>query len=733
MYQDGFNSLEQKLSASEYNNTMLVTENSLLKAEAACFPLAVLSFDRSGKVLHANTKALDLLGFSISEIGFDGLFIRDIFCESENPSESLSAVTEFADRSGYWRGDSVVIQRTRPAPSPGSPSSPHPQYWPRQYVPVFHSLTRDYYQMPVSGGTAPIFISVLHPKRGESRSDVSPPDSMTDGISSAPRETTQWDDTLKKMPVGMCIWQCPAPEYDQYEFVLMGINSLARDLIGVAFHSGNSLRDSIDLDSNPTIPSFFWEIIANGKTIFREQFSLGSSRFSLTAFPLPDNCVGMIFEPFAVSPDSVRSLLPFALAEVAHNAHAVVTFTNRALSHFLGFAELSLEGRNLISLVADAEIASSSGDGSRFPWLTDLIASRGNGSRNIVIAQPGVPRQELRMVLFPIPNPSGRPEQYLITFQSRAEVAMRDGSVRQVKEPAASPNNSLSPDVLQRVFKNVYGSLDNICALLWHVDRNPSNHFRLVDWNQQARVLVTQRPLEAHIPFSQIFPELVKKGFTAMLAESLNSQDDVDLGTVSLPVCISPRGSLTFPSSDSVRAVASQTKAIPLSPNLLILTFALDTSVEDNKPNSRRDSARDMYTSSPSESLFTPESLFSMLDDDHPSKGALMMDVMDVALDAIFVVSAKGDIEHCNRLFCQLINAKSAEFLIGFNLSRILDPSSNVERTCGLISSMAIGSGPTSSTVNLRFQGQSSPNPLVSVFRTVLHNDMYYVACFIRI
>jgi len=496
----------------------------------------------------------------------------------------------------------------------------------------------------------------------------------------------------------------------------------------VAFRSGNSLRDSIDLESNPTIPSFFWEIIANGKTIFREQFSLGSSRFSLTAFPLPESCVGMIFEPYAGSPDAVRSLLPFALADVAQNSHAVVSFTNRALSHFLGFNELCLEGRDLMSLIADGEQPS---EGGRFHWLSEIISNRANGSRNIVINQPGVPRRDLHMVLLPIPNPSGRPEQYLITFNPRTENT-RDSFSRGMESPL-SPAPA-SADFLQRIFKNVYGNMENLCALLWHVERgNPSAlQFRLLDWNQQARVLVTQRPLEPQVPFTQIFPELVKKGFTAMLGESLNSQDDVDLGTVSLPVCMSPRGNITFPSPDSVKAVVSQTKAIPFGSNLLILTFSLE-SPEDTSGKSNN--FRDMYASSPSDGLFTPESLFGILDDDgssSSSKGALMMDVMDVSLDAILVINSKGDIEHCNRLFCQMVNAKSAEFLIGFKLARILESSSNVERVCGLVSSMATGGGPTSSTVNLRFQGQSSSNPLVTVLRTVRHGDMYYVACFVR-
>ena len=277
-------------NVDEFNKLQkLQFENNILKRSLDSLKVATLVFDDKGTILHTNHQCLQLLGYQSLP---NGLLIQEIIVpaissqQQESSQQIIKRAIESAIQYGFWEGRVVILCRQKFNELLGN-----------LQIPVTLSMKKACITDELRTNQI-VFCSTV---KKFSKSNVN-------------ELFSSYQALIRTIPLGICIWNCTnasGADKERSLFQLIAVNQLANHLVGVTLHRGSYLHETIDIQSNSAVSLFFWNILEGKKTVFHPQFSLGFGEFSLTAFPMLNNCIGMILEPCHISQYSKDQL--FAL------------------------------------------------------------------------------------------------------------------------------------------------------------------------------------------------------------------------------------------------------------------------------------------------------------------------------------------------------------------------------------------------------------------------------------
>jgi len=499
-------------SQLEALTTVLINENSLLHTELDCFSWCTLAFDRHGVVLHANAKMIDLLGVT-PEVFSNGIRLNEIFLSESNTQDSIKKAIEIATEVGYWKGHSTVIQRTA-------------QY--RTTIRVRHTMHRCVYTQPSTKISTTIFCSVLKPIKQRTYSNDT---------------FSLYHSLIQAIPAGMCIWHCPNPEVDR-TFRLEAINQKAQEIIGIALTPGSRLQEIIDVASNPLVPEFFWAVMVGGSPVYRPQFTLGQNRFSLTAFPLRDYCLGMMFEPPKIqeseSVQVAQTIISSSSANCIVQLHLdqiTIISVNNGMRIITGHSHEEIIGQDLTQLFTETD----SGDKSFSQIL--FYGESGTVRGNLQTKHNGV--IYCQVGCHPLADSNWQCDKYMLFFDPTP------------RAPTPNPEKELS------IFRKIFDWSES-GILVWELrsalvnsydQLSPSQvcwNFFLVHANSFAYHMNLFDPSQPEISLREQFPNLVQAGVIDNFHELLQSGKPLQLGEIVFGQC------------NSDRVIRCKTQVIPL-------------------------------------------------------------------------------------------------------------------------------------------------------------------------
>jgi signal transduction histidine kinase/HAMP domain-containing protein len=128
------------------------------------------------------------------------------------------------------------------------------------------------------------------------------------------RELSQYADIVTNMQVGLYVYQLESRDDDR-SLRLVAANPRASGLLGLTEHDlvGRTIDDIFPNLRQAGIPGKFAEVVRTGQSLAVDDFvytdqNVGEAAFAFKVFPLPDNCVGVLFEDISPRKKAETSL-----------------------------------------------------------------------------------------------------------------------------------------------------------------------------------------------------------------------------------------------------------------------------------------------------------------------------------------------------------------------------------------------------------------------------------------
>ncbi|WP_160295246.1 ATP-binding protein [Geobacter sp. OR-1] len=156
------------------------------------------------------------------------------------------------------------------------------------------------------------------------------------------KELSQYADIVARMQVGLYVYRLEDPNNDR-SLRLLTVNPTSVNLLGLSEQQivGRTIDEIFPALRQAGIPAKFADVVKTGTSFEREEFiytdrNVREAAFSFKAFPLPDNCMGVLFEDITKrkNAESALQLLNDELEERVHQRTAEINAINRELEAF---------------------------------------------------------------------------------------------------------------------------------------------------------------------------------------------------------------------------------------------------------------------------------------------------------------------------------------------------------------------------------------------------------------
>jgi len=338
-------------------------------------PLACVSITESGHVLQINRQCTSLLGLNPNLPAYDNWFTiaNPINLSFNSNSPSFRDVIQVCRFSSTWTGNIQIAKRI------------HKDHHSKYKVITIRLLVQKTFYRDESDTPQPFFTCAL-----EECSIAS-----------------DFQFTVESMPIGFCIWQYIEHESHIHpQFSLAAINSTAERLLGISVPRGSKLDESVDPASNPYVREFFLRILETQETEYRPEFRLGNHEFSLTAFPVANQCVGLILEQCKDPKERLctldQSTTPFGLLAKQNDVY-VFEYANFGLTALTGCDLVSLLGKELQEFMAPPE----SRKDAEVEALTAITSNKRGASEIVLISKSDTAHPTLLQYI-PMKDSTGR-------------------------------------------------------------------------------------------------------------------------------------------------------------------------------------------------------------------------------------------------------------------------------------------------------------------------------------
>jgi len=156
------------------------------------------------------------------------------------------------------------------------------------------------------------------------------------------KELSQYADIVERMQVGLYVYRLVDPTDDQ-SLRLVSANPAAVTLLGLSEQEivGKAIDDISPVFRQTGITEKFAEVVRSGLSFEEEEFfysdqNIKEAAFSFKSFPLPDKCIGVLFEDITKRKNAEAALqhLNEELEERVHHRTAELNAINRELEAF---------------------------------------------------------------------------------------------------------------------------------------------------------------------------------------------------------------------------------------------------------------------------------------------------------------------------------------------------------------------------------------------------------------
>lgn len=215
---------------------------------------------------------------------------------------------------------------------------------------------------------------------------------------SAEDKVRQYADIVENMQVGLFVFQLEDAR-DDHSFRLINANPAAAQLTGIPREDvlGKTIDQNFPKLREMGLPQTFSEVIRSGEARSFDDFSYSDDRmapgiYSLKAFPLPNRCVGVVFENVTTRREAEEQLQNLSHA-VEQSASAVVIldragyieYVNPQFTYITGYEAEEAVGKDALSLEcrrndaeARQELARAIEEGTK--WRGELAGTHKNGT-----------------------------------------------------------------------------------------------------------------------------------------------------------------------------------------------------------------------------------------------------------------------------------------------------------------------------------------------------------------
>lgn len=665
----------------------------ILRSAYDLSPVASVSFDYNGAILLANKKFFDLLGIpEAHQVTTTNLYNTEY--HKTQPPSSLHAAVQHATKHGHWEGEIDLCHYQRPQDD----SVPLVD-WEVAPLPLFVRLDASQH-VGDNNNRINVFCGTFD---RATRNPPSRPMPEPAGLSEMDLLMTQ------ALPVGMCTWRCQVDDKQGPLFRLVSINPLAERVLGISIPVGSYLHEVVDVEDNPGVKDFFWDIVNKQTTVYHPKFTLGYGQFSLTAFPLQSSDLGLLLEPCQTD-DPARdalysldqSMTAFCLVDGNITDPLCVTYGNFGFLNLTGFKSEEILGKTLESLF-DRSTAS----GTLVEQIRVGEGTHGMGRLKNKIKEPF----PVEVFHFPMQNVTNSGRKALLVFQPQ-------------RDPSATTLSIEKGSLFQEIFE----ALDT-CAMILSLEDSPSSsQCRLVALNRKAQTLNFVQQHErtrkgAGVYMSDLFPHLADSGIYEIFREVLATNTPRYIGVVPFHT--------GDPSSGEGNFV---TKVLPIQNSLgrFVLVLFEDTKSMQTTPLQTDKYASSSYSSGATatrqqsplppmasdgnsrkrsrhsyqeglENLRAAVSAAAAKEDAFSS--SLFREIVDDASQPVLLLDMEGYIQYANNAFARLLGFKNPSDITDRQLVHLLEHPLEIEYVVGLFRRFAL-SEVSQFSMDLQYRGQ---------------------------
>jgi len=670
----------------------------ILRSAYDLSPVASVSFDHNGGILLANKKFFDLLGIPEShQVTTTNLYHTEY--KRREPPSALHTAVQLAKKNGHWEGEIDLCHYQHPQDS----TLPLMQ-WDVVPLPLHTRLDASQH---VGDNNTPISVlcGTFHRAPNPTR-PPHPPSTNT--------PTNEMDLKITHaLPVGMCTWQCHVDDKQGPLFRLESINPLAERVLGITIPVGSYLHEVVDLDDNPGVRDFFWDIVNQQQTVYHPKFTLGYGQFSLTAFPLQPSALGLLLEPCRTD-DPARdalfsldqSMTAFCLVDGNISDPLCVTYGNFGFLNLTGYKSEEVLGKPLSNLF---DRSAASGE------LVDQIRGGESTHAHALLKNKIKEPFAVGVFFFPMQNVTNSGRKGLLVFQPR-------------RDPGATTLSIEKGSLFQEIFE----ALDT-CAMILSLEdgaASSSSQCRLVALNRKAQTLHFVQHHErtrkgSGVYMSDLFPHLADSGIYEIFQEVLATNTPRYIGVVPFHT-----GDPSFSEGNFV------TKVLPIQNNRgrFVLVLFEDTKNTQAAPlhSASSDKATSAFRDASSTSVRGSSALPGMGGDGNPRKRSrhsyqeglenlraavsaasakegfspsLFREIVDDATQPVILLDMEGYIQYANMAFAQLLGFKSSMEMTDRQLVHLLEHPLEIEYVVGLFRRFALAEV-SQFSMDLQYRGQ---------------------------